>query len=147
MLMALIVAWVASSIGSTGRAIGEAHSQEQATQLALEGIEFARSLTWAELRMDPAAETGDPRVNGETRTLVGTLFDVEANEPLVEGGESAMIPPSYQETLDATDFTVRTYVTEADQALRRVIVDVTWTVGDSPRRHFASTMISELSAG
>lgn len=147
MLLALIVAWVASSIGSTGRAIADAHSQEQATQLALEGVEWARSVTWSELRLDPSTVPGDPNVHSLDRALVGANFDLASDEPLVEGGEDALIPPFYQETLDTTTFTVRSYVTDAGTGLRRVVVEVTWEVASSRRRYFASTMISELSAG
>jgi hypothetical protein len=121
--------------------------QEQATQLALEGIEWARGVDWSQLSLDPAAETDDPNIDAVQRTLLGASFGLEADEPLVEGGESPLIPPVYQETLDGTPFTIRSYVTEAGYLLRRATVVVSWESEASSHRHVASTIISEVSAG
>lgn len=145
-LMALVAGWVASTIGSTGRVLGETRAQEQATQLALESIEWTRSLSWDELRMAPAATSIDPNVDHGARTLLGTRFGLDVDEPLVEGGEAALVPPTVQETLGNDTFTINTYVTEIDAGLRRVTVEVRWQIADSPRRHVAGTLISEVSA-
>lgn len=146
-LMALIAAWAASTISGTGRALGESQAEEQATQLALEAIEWSRGLTWEQLTMSAGTESGDPNIDPYARTLVGYRFGIPTNEPLVEGGTDPLVPPLVEETLGTTAFQVRSYVTEAGAGLRRIAVEVTWEVAGSPRRHIAATLISEVSAG
>ncbi len=129
------------------RHLKENRLAQQSTQIALEGVEFARSVLFAELAITPAAPGSDPNVLTGNR-LDGSNFGLAADEDLVDVSTeaSALIPYTYTETLDGVTFTVYNYVTEVQTSLRRVVVYVAWTANGNQRSHFTTTLISEVSS-
>ena len=147
-LVIIIFVGLMQSLAISLRSLRENRLQQQATVLALEGIEFARSLTWDELAMNPAHDPDDPNVsNGK---LDGKDWGFTGQEQLVEIDEvpGALNPYLTTEILDKTTFDTYSYVTDAGGGLRRVMVVVEWNSGgNADHQHATSTLISEVSAG
>jgi hypothetical protein len=117
---------------------------QEATGLATEYVELARGLTWAELAMssiDPDA----PLLGASGDALDALEIGLAADEPLVYTVDG-LLSPKVIETIDETPFTVWSYVAEAGD-LRRVVVDVRWTLEGGARSFRTSTLVSELTAG
>jgi len=147
-LVVVIFVGLMQSLTVSLRSARDNRMQQQATTLALEGIEFSRSLSWDELAMFPAAVVADPYVT--SGSLVGAEFDLGADEPLIDytTEASALLPYHTVEVLDGTDFDVFAYVTDAGTGIRRVVVVVEWSTTEIARHaHHTSTLISEVSAG
>lgn len=146
MLVVVLFVGLTRSLTASLDSQAETRKQEQATVLALEGVEYARSLAWAELALDPPADAGDPMVvvAGSDHYLSATLARLPSNELIVED-VAGLIVPFAQEVLDAQPFLVKTYVTEVEPTLRRVVVVVEWEERSALRRHQTSTLIAPAS--
>ncbi len=143
-LVALVLAVIlfvalGASLNASFRSGREARIQEQATQLSIEGVETARSMTWDEVAMS-TVEAGDPRVAGSN--LKASAADLPGNEALVIDASAGLIDPRRIETLDGQEFVVWQYVTEVDADLRRVVVIVNWSAGGTEREHHTSSLFS-----
>jgi len=130
------------------RQVRESRLTQQATQLALEGVEYARSLTYAELAVTPEVSSGDPLLIPTGRLLDGSVIGLGADEPLVEvssGHESGIVPYHSQEILDGVTFDIHNYVTEPEYGLRRIVVLVEWEMAGVARSQHTSALISAVS--
>lgn len=113
---------------------------EQATQLGVEGIEISRSFPWDELAMD-GVESGDSRVAGGQ--LLASAADLEVDEDLVVDAALGSVQSKYSVLVDDQSFDVWQYVTDVETGeLRRVVVVVTWSLGNAEREHHTSTLVS-----
>ena len=151
MLIAVILlVGLAGSMASGLRGLQDNRLQEQATQLAMERLEFARSLTYAQLAVDPAVSDADPHIMPGPRSLKGSTFGLPVNEDLIEkthGNPDAAVPYLHTDSIGEVTFTTRSYVSLIQPGLRRVIVCVSWDTGRSGTREIVmSTTISEVSA-
>lgn len=117
---------------------------QEATGLATEYVELARGLTWAELAMS-SIDPGAPLLGASGDSLDAGELGLKDAEPLVYTVDG-IVAPKVVETIDETPFTVWSYVAEAD-ALRRVVVEVRWTLEGGARSFRTSTLVSELTAG
>ena len=143
----ILIVGLTLTLTSSLRSVNQNRTVEQATAIAIEQVEFARSLAWDELLMDTPA-TGDPRVapSAPSGKLLGTEVGLPSNEPLVIDTANGRVPYETLETLDTQDFAIHNYVTEAGTDLRRLVVVVDWTVGGTTRSHQATTLIAEVAA-
>ncbi len=150
MIAVIILLGLAGTMASGLRSLQDDRLQEQATQLGMERLEFARGLAYAQIAVSPAVPDTDPRINGTSRSLRGTSFGLPSDEPLVEGdygNPDAAVPYLYVETLSGVAFSTRSYVSTIEPGLRRVIVHVSWDTGHSGTREVVmSTTISEVSS-
>ena len=128
-------------LGASFRQARTTRALEQATQLAIEGIEVSRSFPWDEVAMDVVG-AGDPRVSGGN--LLATAANLAADEALVVDAALGSVQSKYSVTVDDQPFEVWQYVTdvEADE-LRRVVVIVNWTVGDAEKEHQTTALVSK----
>lgn len=133
-----------------GRAMGAAFdgsaenaAAQEATAIAVEQMEFVRSLTWPEIAMTHVP-TGIPMVNRETSQLLAAEADLDGDELLVVEG-SGLVAPMTIEAVDMTSYTVWSYVSEAGGGLRRLMILVTWDVEGAVTTYRTSTLISEVS--
>lgn len=147
-LVAALVAVVilvafAGAMTSAMRASRLTHSDQSATAIATEHLEFARSLEWEELAMT-SVHVDAPHVDASGTVLVGAEVGLAGNEALVVSASGGMAP-LIEEGVDTNLFTVWRYVTEVDNGLRRVVVEVTWQIGEATYTHQATTLIAEVS--
>ncbi len=146
-LVVILIVGLTQALVASLAAQAETRRQEQATVLAIEAIEYARSVPWVELGLDPDANPADPLVitSGPNHFLDGSYVNLPTDELIVEfaGG---LISPMTTETLDGQTFVVKTYVTDVDTELRRVTAVAEWVTHSTTRRHQTSTLISEASA-
>lgn len=149
MIAVIILLGLAATMAGGLRHLQENRLQQQATQLAVERLEFARSLTFAQVGVDPAVPDTDPRIVSNPRSLRGSAFGLPGNEDLIEknyGNPDAAVPYLYIQTLEGAVFTTRSYVSRTEPGLRRVIVCVSWDTGRGGTREVVmSTSISEVS--
>ena len=144
--VALVIAVVlfvvlGATLASTMNSQRQARIQQEATALANQYVELARTLRWDELQMD-AEETGDPRTSSSN--LLASASNLPTNEPLVVDASDGLIDSMFSETIDDTTFTIWQYVTEIDpDELRRVVVFVDWVENNETRSHHMSTVIAE----
>lgn len=115
---------------------------QEATAIAVEQMEFVRSLTWPEIAMT-GVPTDMPMVNRQTMQLLAAEADLDEDESLVTG-EGALVAPFAVETVDHTTYSVWSYVSAAG-GLRRLVVLVTWEVDGVVTTYRTSTLISEVS--
>lgn len=145
----IIILGLGATLAGGLRHVQENRLQEQATQLAMERLEFARSLTYAQVGVDPAVPDTDPRIISSSRLLRGSSFGLPGDESLIEknyGNPEAAVPYLHTSTLGEVAFTTRSYVSRIIPGLRRVIVCVSWDTGHgSTREVVMSTTISEIS--
>ncbi len=135
------------SVGNTLRAVRHNRSLQQANSLALERLEFARAIPWDNLAMSDTALPTDPLLlDPVDRRLVGSELDIPANELLVEDTTDGWSDTYRTEVFDEQTFQVRTYVTEVETDLRRVVAVVDWEVGNAQRQTFTSTLISKVTS-
>ena len=146
LVAAILLTSLTLMLGNTIRSVRDNRAQEQATVVALGEIEFARSVDWTELALDPIVAPLDPRLLSPLdRKLVGATIGLAGDEDLVEDA-AGLIPYQSTESFDNQNFTIYQYVTEVEPELRRVVVVVEWQNGTSSHEHFTSTLISEVSA-
>lgn len=135
------------TVGNAFRAVRHNRSAQQAVSLALERLEFARSIPWDNLAMADIAIPTDPRLlSPADRRLVGSTVDVPADELLVEDTANGWADTYRTEVFDEQTFQVATYITEVDTDLRRVVAIVEWEVADAVRQRHASTLVSRVTA-
>lgn len=134
----IIFVLLGGALGASLNASREARIQQEATSLANQYAELARSVAWSELAMD-AVETGDPRVSGGQ--LLASAAETPANETLFVDS-LGLIDARFTETIDTTDFTVWQYVTSITPDLRRVVVFVDWEGRRTARSHHVSVVVS-----
>ncbi len=148
MIALILMIGLTISVGNTLRAVRHNRSLQQANALALERLEFARAIPWDNLAMANTALPTDPLLlDPVDRRLVGSEVDLPTDELLVEDTTDGWSDTYRTEVFDEQTFQVRTYVTEVDTGLRRVVAVVDWDIGDAQRQTFTSTLISEVTAG
>ncbi|MFQ5947843.1 MAG: hypothetical protein ACE5KX_03165 [Acidimicrobiia bacterium] len=118
--------------------------RQQATSIAMQELEFGRSLTYIQLAMssvDPSA----PMLDASQTQLLASESGLAADEPLVIDG-AGLVAPSGSETIDGQQFQVWRYVTQAQPGLKRLVVLIEWEVGGADSSFQASTLISQVGA-
>ena len=153
LIVAILIVGVGASLGAGFRHARENRAQQQATALSIEGVEFARSLEWDELAINPKVADGDPllKIVGTDRLLDASLTNLAADEELIEMTGANAVPGAlltfeHTETLDGITYTVHHYVTDAGTDLRRVVVAVEWTSSGASHRQMSSTLVSEVAS-
>lgn len=119
--------------------------RQEATSVAMEQFEHARSLQWEELAMaqiDPSA----PLIDGYDETLLASLTGLTQDEPLLQCSGGGVDPVTVRIVDDVT-YTTWTYVTKMSDSLRRVVVLVTWNVEGQTFSHRSDSVVSVVSAG
>lgn len=116
---------------------------QEATALAVEQMEYVRSLQWDEIAM-PYAPEAAPMVDGETGRLRADEANIAEDEDLYVD-ENGLVHPESTETVDRTAYTIRRYVSSTDGGLRRVIVLISWEVEGVVSTYRTSTLVSEVS--
>ncbi len=135
------------TLGNTLRAVRHSRSFEQATSLAIERIEYTRSLKWENLSLAMTVQGADPLLlDPVARTLDGYALDLPAAEVLVEDPGNGWVETYRTEEFDEQEFDVNTYVTEVTPGLRRVVVVVYWEIGTQRRDHVSTALISSVSS-
>jgi prepilin-type N-terminal cleavage/methylation domain-containing protein len=117
---------------------------QEATGIATQYVELARSLAWVELGLSSIDATA-PLVAVSGVDLDGAAVGLEADEPLVYTVDG-LVAPRVVEVVDETPFTVWSYVSEYGD-LRRVVVEVAWSNDAGARTFRTSTLVSEVTAG
>ncbi len=143
-IVVLLFVGLSTTLTVSLRNLRNTRGEQQATALAQEGVEFSRSLDWAELAMIPADYSADLHVTGSQ--FVGSSIGLSSNEALVESS-GGLIPVYTTQTLDGQLFTVSHYVTQVSSSLRRSIVVVEWATGGIKQAHFSTTQIAEAGVG
>ena len=153
LIVAILIVGVGASLGAGFRHARENRAQQQATALSIEGVEFARSLEWDELAINPKVADGDPllKIVGTDRLLDASLTNLAVDEELIEMTGANAVPGAlltfeHTETLDGITYTVHHYVTDAGTDLRRVVVAVEWTSSGASHRQMSSTLVSEVAS-
>jgi type II secretory pathway pseudopilin PulG len=141
-IVAVLAAGVGATLNSAARNQRELRFQQQALALAVEGIEFSRSLDWDAVAMAATPVPGDP--NASASHLHKGFAGLDVKETLVVDESDGLIEPHYEETLNGEVFNVFQYVSAPEDGLRRVVVFVAWTIGGSERGRVSSTLISEV---
>jgi type II secretory pathway pseudopilin PulG len=147
LVAASILLVIFAGFGTTlGGAFNGAHDNDvaqEATSLAVEQIEYARSLTWDGVAMTALAP-GAPAMDQTQGILLAEEADLEADESLIvdEGG---WISPNEIETIDGQSFTIWRYVSDAGGGIRRFLVIIEWNLDGVVSYHRNSTLISEAS--
>ncbi len=85
-LVVIILIGLAGVMGSGFRSLRNNRLEEQATQVGMQGLEFARSLTYSQVAVNPGVSESDPRITPSTRQILGSYFGLSGNEKLVEYG-------------------------------------------------------------
>lgn len=148
MMAVVLLVSLTLAVGNAMQAVRQNRTLQQATSLAIERIEYTRSVPWANLANDTTVLGIDPLLlTGPPRQLDGTQVGGTSAEDLVEDTVDGWVDTYRTEGLDETTFDVATYITDAGAGLRRVTVLVEWTIGNNDRRHFTSALIAEVSAG
>lgn len=133
--MAMRAAWNSALIN---------RSTQTATAIGVEHLERARSIAWAELALTHI-DADAPLIDASAALLLASEADIEANEALVVSS-AGVVSPWAIEGRDGMDYTVWLYVSEAGNGLSRVLVLVTWQVGEADLSHRASTLVSEVAS-
>ncbi len=147
MLVVILFVGVATTLQLAVRHQRDVRLHQQAAALALEYIEFARSLSWEEFALSVDPPSGMPNVSGGF--VLGAAFDLPGDETLVVDTTNGLLAPSNPggETVNGQSFDVYQYVSDIDTGLRRFIVLIEWESGRRSADYFSSTQISELGAG
>ena len=146
-LVVILFVGVATTLQLAIRQQREVRNQQQAAALALEYIEFARSLPWDEVALDGTPPVGTPNVSGSF--VLGAPFNLAGDEALVIDASNGGLTASNvgAEVINAQTYDVYTYVSDSGTDLRRVIVYVQWASRTLTHDYFTTTQISELGAG
>lgn len=147
LVAASILLVIFAGFGTTlGGAFNGAHDNDvaqEATALAVEQIEYARSLTWDGVAMTALAP-GAPAMDQTQGILLAEEADLEADESLIVD-EDGWISPNEIETIDGQSFTIWRYVSDAGGGIRRFLVIIEWNLDGVVSYHRNSTLISEAS--
>ena len=145
-LVVILFVGVATTLQLAIRNQRDIRNQQQAVALALEYIEFARSLTWDEVALDANPTTAPFQSGGFVQ---GSAFNLPGDEALVVDTTDGQLTPENvgSDVINGQAFDVYQYVSDADTGLRRVIVYVEWQSRNLTHDYFTSTQISELGAG
>jgi type II secretory pathway pseudopilin PulG len=142
-IVVILFAAFAAAMATAFRGARINHAAQAATALSVEHLEFARSVSWAELAMIEVAENA-PLIDAAQQLLLASEAGLEADEPLVVS-PSGLIPPVIEESVDLTEYTVWQYVSTVDEGIRRVVVYVTWQEGSVGYSHLLSGLLSEVA--
>lgn len=119
--------------------------RQEATGLGLERLELARSLEWDALALAEIDATA-PLIDAEREVLLADLTGIPTDESL-RTCVSGVLEPRVDRTVQDTQFTTWTYVTQPSATLRRVFVLVEWNGESGVRSYRTGTLISTISAG
>ena len=144
LLAVIVVVGLAGSMAVALRQARDNRFQQTATAVALDEMEAVRALEWAQLAMT-SVDGGAPLL-----AAAGTQVDADAaglarNEPLMVRSDG-VVEPSTVRTVEGVAYTVWRYVTLLDYQSRRVILEVTWDMGEVSHHHLTSTVISRATA-
>lgn len=153
-LVVILFVGVATTLHLAVRQKRDVRLQQQANALAQEYVEFARSLTWAQLGLSADPPIGMPNLGGTggggpAFSVLAEPFNLPGDEALAIDTTNGLITASNPggETVNGQSFDVYQYVSTIDTGLRRFIVLIEWTSGNLSHSRFTSTQISELGAG
>lgn len=142
-VLVLLFAGFGKSMGTSYSGSRDNAAAQEATAVAVEQIEFVRSLGWADIAM-PYVPESDPMVDSTNGMLLADEADIEQDEPLhVDTG--GLVHPEDIETVDGVSYTIRRYVSVTPDGLRRIIALVTWEVEGVVTSYRTSTLVSEVS--
>jgi type II secretory pathway pseudopilin PulG len=142
-ILIVIFAGFGTTLGGAFNGARDNNVAQEATAVAVEQIEYARSLTWDGVAMTALA-SGAPAMDETQGVLLATEADLAANELLVVDADGR-ISPKEIETIDGQDFTIWRYVSDAGGGIRRFLVIVEWHLDGVVSSHRNSTLISEAS--
>lgn len=119
---------------------------QQATAIAVADIEAARNLSWSALALS-SFNSAAPLLEGTSQVLSASETGIPFNENLVVSG-SGGLAPSQVTVIDGTSLQAWRYVTTSSYAadLRRVVVQVVWSVAGASHSVVFSTLISQTGA-
>ncbi|MEK7251651.1 MAG: hypothetical protein AAB198_00150 [Actinomycetota bacterium] len=139
----MIITAVGSAMAASFRGSRVNAVAQEATALAVERLEFGRSLTWNEIAMS-AIVAGAPMLSSDGLHLDGASAGVPSDEALVvdPGG---LVPAQSTESVDTTTYSIWQYVTDAGGGLRRLVALVVWSVDGASYSYQASTLIAEAA--
>ncbi|MEX0825188.1 MAG: type II secretion system protein [Acidimicrobiia bacterium] len=142
-ILLVIFAGFGTTLGGAFNGAQDNDVAQEATALAVEQIEYARSLTWDGVAMTALA-SGAPAMDQTEGVLLASEADLEADELLVVD-DDGWISPKEIETIDGQSFTIWRYVSDAGGGIRRFLVIVEWNLDGVVSYHRNSTLISEAS--
>lgn len=142
-ILLVIFAGFGSTLGGAFNGAQDNDVAQEATALAVEQIEYARSLTWDGVAMTALA-SGAPAMDQTQGVLLASEADLEADEALIVD-EDGRISPKEIETIDGQSFTIWRYVSDAGGGIRRFLVIIEWQLDGVASHHRNSTLISEAS--
>ncbi|MGH2729366.1 MAG: type IV pilus modification PilV family protein [Actinomycetota bacterium] len=141
------------------RAVRSTRGTQQATALGNEAIEAVRDLNYDELAMDLDADTTpDTAILTSCAGLTGSYFYKPGAlncEAIVTDGGGAINPHVTTETIGSETFTIKRYVTWADDVVqggpqksyKRVTAVVSWDASGTIRTYQTSTFMSNAQFG
>lgn len=142
-ILIVIFAGFGSTLGGAFNGSHDNDVAQEATALAVEQIEYARSLAWVGVAMTAVASDA-PGVDPTGGILLAEEADLEESEALIVD-EDGRIAPTGVETVDGQSFTIWRYVSDAGGGIRRFMVIVEWQLDGVVSYHRNSTLISEAS--
>lgn len=142
-ILLVIFAGFGTTLGGAFNGSRDNDVAQEATALAVEQIEYARSLAWDGVAMTSLA-SGAPAMDQSQGTLLADEADLEKDESLVVD-EDGRISPTEVETIDGQSFTIWRYVSDAGGDIRRYLVIIEWHLDGVVSYHRNSTLISEAS--
>jgi type II secretory pathway pseudopilin PulG len=142
-ILLVIFAGFGSTLGGAFNGAEDNDVAQEATALAVEQIEFARSLTWDGVAMTALA-SGAPAMDQTQGVLLADEADLVEDESLIVDGDGR-ISPKEIETIDGQSFTIWRYVSDAGGGIRRFLVIIEWQLDGVVSHHRNSTLISEAS--
>ena len=143
LVVVLLVAGFGLSMRTAFVGSHENHAAQEATALAQEQIEVARSLDWDELALSSVSDDA-PLIDAATATLLATEAGLDADE-LLHVDPAGLLPPMSVEVVDHVSYIVWQYVSTTPDGLRRVIALVQWESEGAMADYRTSTLISEVS--
>lgn len=141
-ILIMLVAGFGYTLGGAFNGSHDNVVAQEATALAVEQIEYARSLPWDGVAMTSLA-TGAP-MDQTQGILLADEADLDEDESLVVD-EDGRVSPTEVETIDGQSFTIWRYVSDAGGGIRRYLVIVEWSIDGVVSHHRNSTLISEAS--
>jgi type II secretory pathway pseudopilin PulG len=156
MVAALMFSALAATLVQTARASLTARQNQQAIDIANDGIEMVRNLNFAAIAMDPTGAdlAGDSRISKVGLTY---YFDPDGTgtykEPIYSVTGAGVVPHVRTATHNGTSYAVKTYVTTPSDSLvnvngdRRVTVIVDWTTNGRTRSRVTSTIVADTRRG
>jgi type II secretory pathway pseudopilin PulG len=142
-ILIMIITGFGYTLGGTFNGSHDNLVAQEATALAVEQIEYARSLPWDDVAMTSLA-TGAPAMDQTQGVLLAAEADLDEDESLVVD-EDGRVSPTEVETIDGQSFTIWRYVSDAGGGIRRYLVIVEWSIDGVVSNHRNSTLISEAS--